>query len=90
MADTDIDTNEPDREKAPEGVSASAAADGRRTIFVKHPVEPKIKQAMVRQSLRILDSQFAPNGAPIYDGRTGKVIGGGAKDNKGNKGKADA
>lgn len=82
----DINTDEEPKEKAPEGVSASAAEDGRKTVFVRHPVLPKIKKAITNQRMRILDARFAPSGAAIYDGETGKVIGGGkAKAGKPNK-----
>lgn len=81
---TDFAPN-PDDPKSPkpdaEGISFSAAANGKKTIHVKHPVHPDVKRKMVNSGYRILDARFAPPGdrVVIYDGMTGKPVGAEAK-----------
>ena len=69
-----------------EGVSFSAALNGKKTVFVKHPCDPAVKRKIVNTGHRILDASFAPRNATIFDGMTGKPVGGETK----GKGKAPA
>jgi hypothetical protein len=55
--------------------SVSASADGRETIYVRHPVLPELKKLILKKGFRIIDAAFAPEDAIIYSGNTGKPEG---------------
>jgi hypothetical protein len=57
-----------------EGVSYSAAATGKKTVFVQHPCTPAVKRKITQSGFRILDARYAPPKAPIIDGQTGKQV----------------
>lgn len=76
MSEFEPNANEPEK-IAPdaEGVSFSAAQNGKKTVFVKHPCIPAVKRKIVNSGFRIMDASYAPKGATIIDGETGRALG---------------
>jgi hypothetical protein len=74
MSDNEETQVAPTTEKDPNS-SVSASADGRETIYVRHPVLPELKKVILKRGFRIISADFAPDDVIIYNGSTGKPEG---------------